>query len=682
MNVLVYNGPGTSPDSVKHALETLRHLLEPHYAVSTTSPKVLQTEPWASKTSAIVFPGGADLPYTKECASVLPLIKRFVSRNGGSFIGFCAGGYFATNRVEFASGDPELEVIGDRALKFFPGTGRGPAFGGFKYNSEAGARAAKLKLADGTEFCTYYNGGCVFADANKYENVEVLAHYSDEVDVVHSENPTDLGAAVVLCKVGEGKALLTGPHPEFVPRLLQKSSNHEYNNKIVETLRKYEVERLTFMGNALSRLGLRCNENYLSAAVPKLTPLLVSYLGEQDSTNELEERFLNGGASDAHDHIILQAEKVAFNVFKGFNSYDKAAAILENKEPEDFVQSVILPSQNQRIPPNDMTPNFDVSKYYQYLNPKNSVGSILMYGEVVTSTSGLLNSNKSFLSSFPENSLLHVAAVQVSGHGRGGNVWVNPKGVSASTACINLPLQSSRTGKPLSVVFVQYLAMLAYCQAILNYSPGYEDLPVRIKWPNDLYAMKPEYYHKKKLKLVGKGSYDNLVPLNDIDPAYVKISGLLVNTNFINNKYSLLLGCGLNVSHDGPTTSLKTWIELLNKEREQLNMELLPYVEVEKLQALYMNHLDIILKKFVDYGAESILPEYYKLWLHTGQIVTLTDHQNVRAKISGITKDYGLLIAKELISGTNTQFTGTTFHLQPDGNTFDIFRGLISKKAS
>lgn len=45
MNVLVYNGPGTTPGSVKHAVESLRDFLEPYYAVSTVNVKVLQTEP-------------------------------------------------------------------------------------------------------------------------------------------------------------------------------------------------------------------------------------------------------------------------------------------------------------------------------------------------------------------------------------------------------------------------------------------------------------------------------------------------------------------------------------------------------------------------------------------------------------------------------------------------------------
>ncbi|SCU92747.1 LANO_0E01970g1_1 [Lachancea nothofagi CBS 11611] len=682
MNVLVYNGPGVSPDSVKHTVITLRRLLEPFYAVSTVNAKVLQTEPWAGKTSALVFPGGADLPYTKECAAVMPQIKKFVSKQGGSFIGFCAGGYFATDRVEFALGDPMLEVVGKRELKFFPGAGRGPAFHGFKYNSEAGAHAARLRLPNGEEFKTYYNGGCVFADAEKYDNVEVLAHYSEPLDVPFTEGSSKLGAAVVLCQVGKGRALLTGPHPEYVPQLLQRRHDHDYNSSIVDALMEHESARLKFMKDILTKLGLHCNNDFADRAAPSLTPLMVVALNNPEPLKKLEQNLKESDAKYENGVTILEGETDTFRIYNSFDQYDKASAELLDQEPDDVAKSILIASANDPCPSSKFTPNFDIQKYFQHLNAQTSVGSLLMYGEIITSSSALLNNNKKLLSLFPDTSMLHIGTIQVSGRGRGGNVWVNPKGVSASTACVNLPLSSPKTGRPTSIVFVQYLAMLAYCKAILGYAPGFEDIPVRIKWPNDLYAMKPDYYRDKNIRLTGKGLEGNKIPLNDIEPAFAKTSGLLVNTSFYNNSYSLLLGCGLNVSHDGPTTSLNSWVRILNQEREMFHMPLLPLVEVEKLQALYMNNLDFILKEFLDYGADRMLPEYYKLWLHTDQIVTLTDHQNTRAKLVGITKDYGLLIAKELISGTNTQFTGNIYHLQPDGNTFDIFKGLISKKVT
>ncbi|KAL3232894.1 Biotin--protein ligase [Nakaseomyces bracarensis] len=690
MNVLVYEGRGTTPGSVRHVVDSLRMFLEPYYAVSTVTIRTLEQEPWMSKAAAIVFPGGRDLPYVSDCKRIIPKIRKFVNSYGGIYIGFCAGGYFGSSRVEFAKGDPTLEVVGDRELKFFPGITRGPVFGNFEYNSESGARAAKIMVKDGTEFSTYYNGGSCFVDADLYDNVEVIARYGDNATVQFSDDPLSTvknAAAVVLCSVGKGKALLTGPHPEFTPSILEKNEDKKIQKEILGVLKENEPKRLEFMKMILSSSGLKCNDSPGSGRPEHLTPLLLG--AKPANKDELISAFENNLQNNIDsydvkaDHGEFEGTTDRFFLYKGYKEkFESVNSLLSNEDPDKSPKAIIFPSAEESLPPREISGDFDFKRYFDYLNPENSVGSLLLYGEVITSTSTLLNTNKVLLQSIPDNTMLHVGSIQLAGRGRGNNVWVNPRGVCASTAVLNLPLVSPRTGNNISVVFVQYLAMLAYCKAIRGYAPGYEDIPVRIKWPNDLYALDPKYYKEKNIKLLGTGFDHNQVPLTDIEPAYVKISGLLVNTNFVNGKYSLLLGCGLNVSSEAPTTSLKSWVDILNEEREKARLEALPYVQTEKLLALYMNNLQVILEQFIDHGAKVVLPEYYRLWLHTNQIVTLSDHGDSRAILKGITEDYGMLIAHELRTGSNTQTTGNVFHLQPDGNSFDIFRGLISKKVT
>lgn len=146
-------------------------------------------------------------------------IEQYV-RRGGSYIGFCAGGYFGSSRCEFEVGNRPMEVVGPRELSFFPGTCRGCAFEGFVYHSEAGTKAVEINVhkeafAAGVvpqAFRCYYNGGGVFVDAEKFKEkgVEILASYTAKLDVEGGS------AAAVYCKVGEGGAVLTGPHPEYV----------------------------------------------------------------------------------------------------------------------------------------------------------------------------------------------------------------------------------------------------------------------------------------------------------------------------------------------------------------------------------------------------------------------------------------------------------------------------------
>lgn len=177
-------------------------------------------EPWISTCALLVMPGGGDLGYCQSLnGQGNRRITQFVA-NGGAYLGFCAGGYYGSAKCEFEVGDKKMQVIGERELAFFPDVCRGCAFSGFVYSSEAGARAAELKVSKSAftsaapdTFRSYYNGGGVFVDAEAHadEGVEVLASYTEELSV----NPGKGAAAVVYRKVGEGSVILTGPHPEY-----------------------------------------------------------------------------------------------------------------------------------------------------------------------------------------------------------------------------------------------------------------------------------------------------------------------------------------------------------------------------------------------------------------------------------------------------------------------------------
>ena len=140
LNILVYTGEGSTVESVRHAIYTLRRLLSPNYAVIPITETALLKEPWAPSCALLVFPGGADLGYCRVLnGQGNALIAQYV-RRGGAYLGFCAGGYYGSARCEFEVGNKALEVVGSRELAFFPGTCRGGAVKGLQYHSEKGAR--------------------------------------------------------------------------------------------------------------------------------------------------------------------------------------------------------------------------------------------------------------------------------------------------------------------------------------------------------------------------------------------------------------------------------------------------------------------------------------------------------------------------------------------------------------
>ncbi|KAK0363598.1 biotin holocarboxylase synthetase [Friedmanniomyces endolithicus] len=682
VNVLVYAGGGTTLESVRHATWSLRRLLGPNYAVLTVTGDQILKEPWAASCTLLVMPGGADLGYCRTLnGEGNRRIKQYVQM-GGSYLGLCAGGYYGCSRCEFEVGKTGMEVVGDRELGFFPGTCRGLAFPGFVYHSEAGTRAAELKvnaeaLATGNDivpesFRAYYNGGGVFVDAEKLKarGVEVLASYQDELAVESG----DAKAAVVFCKVGEGAVILTGPHPEFSGTNLspnEPSGHHDYPS-VVSALVADEKKRVDFMKACLIKLGLEVNQE--TEPVPSLSRLHLSSSRPSEITELLHSWHEVGVLAKGDDgQEVIKGENDTFIVeqqgrwnMSGVKdplptptSDDMDVKTqTDGQSADSLLDYNLIPKRlvtyEKGTPESKETPYFNHDAFFANLKHYNTkhtesdhaFGKVILYGEVVTSTNTLLDKNPTWLSHLPTG-LTATATTQVAGRGRGTNVWVSPPGSLMFSTVLRHSLSLS-TSAP--VVFVQYIAALAIVAGIHSYDRGgYARLPVKLKWPNDIYALDPTAAESEK--------------------KYVKIGGILVNSSYAGGDYTLVCGVGLNVTNAAPTTSLS----LLAKK-----LGLQPFT-LEKLLASILTQFEELYTRFCRTGFDKrFLDSYYASWLHTDQIVTLETEGGARARIQGITGDWGMLVAEEL--GWEDRATGRKFQLQSDSNSFDFFRGLLKRK--
>ncbi|KIZ05719.1 biotin--protein ligase [Monoraphidium neglectum] len=144
--VAVYRGEGAGWRSVQSAVASISRLLPPdRFLVDTMATRELLAGGWQARVALLVMPGGADLPYCKHLNGAgNALIRDYVS-GGGSYLGICAGAYYACARVEFEAGSA-MEVIGERELCFFPGVARGAVVPGFDYQTERGAAAVPLEF--------------------------------------------------------------------------------------------------------------------------------------------------------------------------------------------------------------------------------------------------------------------------------------------------------------------------------------------------------------------------------------------------------------------------------------------------------------------------------------------------------------------------------------------------------
>ncbi|KAL8651938.1 MAG: hypothetical protein Q9210_002975 [Variospora velana] len=419
MNILVYSGNGSTVESVRHCLYSLRRLLSPTYAVITVNGDAIIKEPWTASCALLVFPGGADLGYCRTLnGQGNQRIGQYVER-GGRYLGFCAGGYYGSKRCEFQVGDKKMEVIGNRELAFYPGTCRGCAFSGFVYHSEAGTRAtliqtSKAALTKGSVpdvFRTYYNGGGVFVDAPKFKDkgVEVIASFEDRLDVDAGEG----SACAVYCKVGEGAALLTSTHPEFSAVNLDPDIGIPGFEDVVKALKEDELQRTDFLKACLLKMGLQVNQE--QTAIPSLSRLHLSSAIVSDTAQLLETlqeliTMQNGEEYIKDENDTFHLEKPSRWSLGSIanalpNTTKNKSEKSENEDPEDqdkiidydkIVKRLIIHEKDQ--PESKDTPYFNHQaffanlKHYETLSRESdgTFGKNLLYGEVVTSTNTML----------------------------------------------------------------------------------------------------------------------------------------------------------------------------------------------------------------------------------------------------------------------------------------------------
>ena len=416
MNVLVYKGPGVSQTSVVHTFNTLKTLLCPNYVVQTISPLSVATDPWEVNCALFVLPGGRDLPYVKSFEKSNSKISDFI-RNGGAFLGICAGAYYACRRVEWEVGTDQ-EVSGDRPLRFFDGVGRGCTYPGFQYGTENGARAVALDVLDESLSRTdrveglYYNGGGEFVDVDLVPNCQSLASYT--------EGEAEGKCAAVLCNVGEGKAVLWAIHPEYPlnvkPALSAISNTRPDLQSAIEGL---ETRRGTLIRNTLRLLGLSMPTESLKRLYPRPQHLFYTPEMAEKVTNFKEEAAQMSKGSKPY---VLEDYANVFHIYpagtytqksaskgKGKETSGKAQNSPENaRESSDFsekdnkpVRIITLSKDSERLAVRQSL-SFDITEYFTALGAYQKekgldqdreyrLGETLLYSEVVSSTQTLLN---------------------------------------------------------------------------------------------------------------------------------------------------------------------------------------------------------------------------------------------------------------------------------------------------
>lgn len=275
--------------------------------------------------------------------------------------------------------------------------------------------------------------------------------------------------------------------------------------------------------------------------------------------------------------------------------------------------------------------NFDA---YRHNLQTRILGNVVLYAEVLSSTMDVF---EGFMFKVPDNvGVVCIATRMTGGKGRGGNRWLAPIGCAMYSLHVRIPVRTHLADK---LPFLQHIAAAAVVEAVRSLK-GYEDFDLRLKWPNDIY-----YGDKQKL------------------------GGVIVNSSCLDGVFHAILGVGVNVSNSSPTTCIN---DLIHKHNAEKGTSLNP-ISMEMVIARSITQMEKIIAAFQEKGAESFLPIYYKRWLHSDAKIRLEKVDGEEVTIAGLDQSGFLLVkAKD----------GSVRSVQPDGNTFDIMKNLISMKSS
>lgn len=416
---------------------------------------------------------------------------------------------------------------------------------------------------------------------------------SRDVIMVH-QTYGDCGGEAVLCQV----------RLEIAPQCQM-----DYDKETFDSLKLSNPQRHEVLTQILISLGLDCE----ISSVPSLTPVYLLTARQEDYPD------------------VLQWIKSRRNKNDLIKSSKMSLKICDSPQHDVDITPSLAPliTGEQGV----VSEDFNLDRYRENLQTEK-LGKTILFSEVTTSTFNVLDGL--MFHEPKEMGLIAIATRQTQGKGRGGNVWLSPKGCALMTLLVSIPL-SSPLGQ--RIAFVQHLMAIAVVEAVRTL-PGYEDIELKVKWPNDIY-------------------YSNLM----------KLGGVLVNSTLMGNMFHILIGCGFNVTNSNPTICINDLIYEHNK-RYKTNIDPL---RVDTLIARSVTALERLIYMFQKEGPNGILPTYYKYWVHSGQQIRLGGEDGPLAWIVGVDDSGFLQIlqeGKEIVT------------VHPDGNSFDMIRNLIIPKHS
>lgn len=237
-NVIIYNGPGTSPFNV----ECLIQFFKDHTVHLVNFEDVIQGTIF-DHADIFVIPGGADTPYVEKLTGQGNKHIRVFVENGGTYVGICAGAYYGCRSLAWHINRKD-EISGPRELAFSGATAYGslPDIAPYYDATWETARITPL-ICDQNETTIHalYHGGPAFDFPPSSTDTIVHARY---------KNILGFPPAIIEEHVKKGRAILVGVHLEITSTALAAyptNNKQEFIDRLRNDLEQYSNQNLQFL---------------------------------------------------------------------------------------------------------------------------------------------------------------------------------------------------------------------------------------------------------------------------------------------------------------------------------------------------------------------------------------------------------------------------------------------------
>jgi len=209
LRIAIYDGPGSGDGGVQNVEDRAKQM--PGTQITRLTPPEISSTDLAANFDVIVFSGGSGSGQAKAIGEEGRAAVREFVRQGGGYVGVCAGAYLACSNFDWGLG-----ILNARTVS--PRWRRGRAF--LDLGVESASEPIFGKIA--APFKVRYANGPIIKPMGRTDIPAYTTLFTYLTEVAENESPVGIqigSPAMAIAEFGKGRVFICGPHPENTPGL-------------------------------------------------------------------------------------------------------------------------------------------------------------------------------------------------------------------------------------------------------------------------------------------------------------------------------------------------------------------------------------------------------------------------------------------------------------------------------